>query len=198
METLYALPGCRVERVKRGSAADVVLVIHQEGTGARCPRCQTPSNTLHGRYIRRPADLPSAGRAVKLELGVRRLRCRNAQCPRRTVAERLPCLLPSQARRTRRLASAQCAVALTAGAEAGARLLKPLAMPISPDTLLRLIRCAPLPSSKPPRVLGLDDWALRKGRHLWLRPRQPRTALRRGGVARPLDADSDCMAASTS
>ena len=91
-------------------------MVHQEGTGARCPRCQTPSNTLHSRYIRRPADLPCAGRAVKLELRVRRFRCQNAQCPRRTFADRLPRLLPSRARRTRRLASAQCSVALTAGA----------------------------------------------------------------------------------
>ncbi|WP_255203998.1 transposase [Myxococcus sp. AM011] len=37
-------------------------------------------------------------------------------------------------------------------------------MPTSPDTLLRLIRRAPLPPPSPSRVLGLDDWALRKGR----------------------------------
>ncbi|WP_177233432.1 transposase family protein [Stigmatella erecta] len=58
--------------MKRGSAAHVVLVAHQEDTGARCPCCQTSSNTLHGRYIRRPDDLPAAGRAVRLELRVRR------------------------------------------------------------------------------------------------------------------------------
>jgi hypothetical protein len=53
---------------------------------------------------------------------------------------------------------------MTAGAEAGARLLKPLEMPASPDTLLRLMHRAPLPAEKKPRVLGVDDWALRKGR----------------------------------
>ncbi len=53
---------------------------------------------------------------------------------------------------------------MTAGAEAEARLLKPLAMPASPDTLLRLMHRAPLPAEKKPQVLGVDDWALRKGR----------------------------------
>ncbi|WP_342747749.1 transposase [Melittangium boletus] len=37
-------------------------------------------------------------------------------------------------------------------------------MPTSPDTLLRLMHRAPLPPSTAPRVLGVDDWAWRKGR----------------------------------
>ncbi|NTX41686.1 ISL3 family transposase [Myxococcus sp. CA033] len=164
METLYPLPGCRVDRVAHGSAAGVVLGVRMEGTGARCPSCQTPSTAVHGSYVRRPADLPATGRVVQLELRVRRFCCRNPECSRRTFSERPVRLVAAQARRTRRLATAQCAVAITAGAEAGARLLKPLAMPTSPDTLLRLIRRAPLPAPSPARVLGLDDWALRKGR----------------------------------
>jgi transposase len=164
METLYSLPGCRVDRVTHGSSADVVLAVRLEGTGARCPSCQTPSTSVHGSYVRRPADLPSAGRTVQLDLLVRRFCRRNPECSRRTFAERPVRLMPARARRTRRLATAQCAVAITAGAEAGARLLKPLSMPASPDTLLRLIRRAPLPPPSPARILGLDDWALRKGR----------------------------------
>ncbi|RKH68110.1 ISL3 family transposase [Corallococcus aberystwythensis] len=164
METLYSLPGCRVERVTHGCSAEVVLVGRIEGTGARCPACQMPSSSVHGSYVRRPADLPCAGHAVQLELRVRRFCCRNPECSRRTFAERPVRLLSSRARRTRRLAAAQCSVGVTTGAEAGARLLKPLAMPTSPDTLLRLIRRAPLPLPSPARVLGIDDWALRKGR----------------------------------
>jgi hypothetical protein len=37
-------------------------------------------------------------------------------------------------------------------------------MPVSRDTLLRVIRALPLPTVEPPRVVGMDDWALRKGR----------------------------------
>lgn len=110
-----------------GSAAGAVLGVSMDGTGALCPSCQTPSTAVHGSYVRRPADLPSAGRVVQLELRVRRFCCRNPECSRRTFAERPVRLLAAQARRTRRLATAQCAVAITTGAEAGARLLKPLA-----------------------------------------------------------------------
>lgn len=153
-----------MERVRRTGSAEVLLVVHPESTGARCPSCQTPSTSVHSSYVPHPADLPSAGRVVKLEVHVRHFFCRNEQCPRRTFAERLPRLLSCRARRTRRLATAQCAVVLTAGAEAGARLLNPLAMPTSPDTLLRLIRRTPLPAPREARVVGVDDWALRKGR----------------------------------
>nr|WP_254624215.1 transposase family protein [Myxococcus sp. CA033] len=103
-----------------------------EGTGARCPSCQTPSTAAHGSYVRRPADLPAAGRVVQLELRVRRFCCRNPECSRRTFAERPVRLLAAQARRTRRLATAQCAVAITAGAKAGAGCSSPWPCPPVP------------------------------------------------------------------
>jgi hypothetical protein len=55
------------------------------------------------------------------------------------------------------------AIAFSAGGEAGARLASRLAMPVSGDTLLRLIRTAPLPVAPTPRVIGIDDWAWRRG-----------------------------------
>ena len=164
MKELYSTPGCRVERVTRSSSAGAVLVVRPESKSARCPSCKVRSETPHSTYVRRPADLPSAGHAVQLHLRVRRFSCRNKTCTRRTFAEHLPRLLAPRARRTHRLATAQRAVGMTAGAEAGARLLTPLAMSTSPDTLLRLMHSAPLPPRTQPRVLGVDDWALRKGR----------------------------------
>ncbi|WP_254623696.1 transposase family protein [Myxococcus sp. CA033] len=103
-----------------------------EGTGARCPSCQTPSTAVHGSYVRRPADLPAAGRVVQLELRVRRFCCRNPECSRRTFSERPVRLLAAQARRTRRPATAQCAVAITAGEEAGAGCSSPWPCPPVP------------------------------------------------------------------
>nr|WP_237726769.1 transposase family protein [Corallococcus coralloides] len=131
-----------------------------EGTGARCPACQVPSHSVRGSYVRRPADLSSARHSVHLALRIRRFCCRNLECTRRTFTERPLRLLFSRARRTRRLATAQCTVGMTAGAECGARLLKPLAMPTSPNTLLRLMSRTPLPPRKDSRVLGIDNWAL--------------------------------------
>ena len=90
------------------------------------------SAAVHSTYRRHPADLPSFGREVRLTLRVRRFYCRDAACPRRTFAERLPGLIAPHARRTRRLGAAQGRVGVALGGEAGARLLSVLSMPASP------------------------------------------------------------------
>src|SRR4051794_13536120 len=142
-----------------------LLSITAQGTrpGGRCPECGYASRAVHSRYRRPPADLPALGRAVRLALRLRRFYCRNAACPRRTFAEHLPELISPHARRTGRLAEAQARVGAALGGEGSARLLQHLAMPASADTVLRLIRNLPLPEPEPPRVVGVDDWALRKG-----------------------------------
>jgi len=122
------------------------------------------SRAVHSRYRRRPADLPSLGRMVRVSLRVRRFYCRNAVCPRQTFAERVPQLVAPFARRTHRLAEAQGRTGAALGGEAGARLLSRLSMPASADTVLRLLKRLPLPHETEPRVIGVDDWAKRRGR----------------------------------
>ena len=163
MQQLYPVPGCVVERVGAEAEGGTVLRVRVAGDQACCPSCHTVSRAPHSTYLRRPSDLPSLGRCVRLELVVRRFYCAEPTCARRTFAERLPGLLDVRARRTRRLAAAQRAVAIEVGAEAGARLAAQLAMPVSADSLLRLIQRAPLPTRRSPKVLGVDDWALRRG-----------------------------------
>ena len=104
------------------------------------------------------------GRTVRIGLRVRRFYCRNAACTRLTFAEHLPGLVAPYARRTHRLAAAQGRVGAALGGEAATRLLPHLAMPASADTVLRLVRAALLPEQQSPCVVGVDDWAVRKGR----------------------------------
>ncbi len=161
---LCPLPGCEIEQVERIAPDHLVIVAHHRREGARCPDCDAFSTSVHSCYDRHPADLPSFGQAVRLRLRVRRFYCHGADCRRRTFAELLPALLQPRARRTRRLARAQSRIGLALGGEAGARLLPHLAMTTSPDTLLRLVRALPLPTRPVPRVIGIDDWAIKKGR----------------------------------
>jgi hypothetical protein len=79
-------------------------------------------------------------------------------------AERLPTVAARYARRTRRLTDAAELVGMIVGGEAGARLLRGLAMALSPATLLRVVRAASLPTNETPRGLGVDDFAFRRGK----------------------------------
>lgn len=130
---------------------------------AHCPDCQQLSARFNGHYHRHPADLPCGSYAIQLSLTVPRFLCDNEGCSRRTFSATFPTILRPYARRTDRLASQQQHVAFAVGGEAGCRLLNSLSMPTSADTLIRLVRAAPEPDVATPRVLGVDDWAKRKG-----------------------------------
>ncbi len=96
---------------------------------------------------------------------VRRFACTNPTCPRQTFAERLGSAAARSSRRTERLAGVQRQLGLALGGQAGARLAERLGMPVSADTLLRLVHRAVAPSPPSPRVLGVDDWAWRRGQN---------------------------------
>jgi transposase len=147
-----------------GAGASLTFVLQSTATTAACPLCGQSSARPHSHYVRRLADLPCHDWPVRLQVEVRRFFCANADCRRRIFAERLPAVAAVHARTTVRLDKAHCNIGLALGGEAGARLAARLAMPTSADTLLRRIRRAPLPRHPAVRVLGVDDWAWRKGR----------------------------------
>jgi transposase len=156
------LHGVKVETLTIADQS-ITLVAVTTRKRARCPLCQRRSNRIHSRYWRTIADQPWAGRPVAIRLRARRFFCLNQRCPRRIFAERLPDLVAAHGRRSRPLRAAIQRIGLALGARAGARLAGPLGMPISARSLLRLVHDAPLPARGVPRVIGLDDWAWRKG-----------------------------------
>ena len=75
---------------------------------AKCPTCSHPSIRIHGRYIRKVAERPCVTRPVALFVEVRRFKCSNKKCPRRTFVECLGSLAEPYQRRTRVLSLAVC------------------------------------------------------------------------------------------
>lgn len=142
----------------------IVIHVAPRSTGTSCPACSMPSRRHHGQYERTLADLPWQGRGVLLRLRLRRFLCLNAACPRRTFSESVEPVVRSHARRSERLRDLQRHLGLALGGAPAARLARRLAMPVSGDTLLRLVRAAPVPDRPEPRVVGIDEWAWRRGR----------------------------------
>jgi len=130
---------------------------------ACCPGCGNPSDAVHCQYQRTVHDVPCGGRSVVLRLGVRKFFCRTATCQRKVFAERLPELVQPWARVSNRLLEELKAIGLAAEASVSERLAPRLGMQVKAPTLLSYLRTIPAPSDAPVRVLGLDDFAMRRG-----------------------------------
>ena len=130
---------------------------------AACSLCGRWSRRVHSRRVRKLADLPLGGRAVQLLVRVRRFRCGNPGCRRRIFLERFPKLADAGARRTHAERAALTEVGFALGGSAGERLAGRLGLSGSRATILRLVHAAPAPTPPTPRVLGVDDWARKRG-----------------------------------
>ncbi|MFB7949083.1 ISL3 family transposase [Kitasatospora phosalacinea] len=127
-----------------------------------CPVCGRPTGRVHGFHGRVVADLPVDGRRVVVSVRVRRLVCPVLGCPRQTFREQVPGVVERYQRRTRRLADQLGTVVKELAGRAGARLSLALACAVSRSTALRLLMRQALPPLRVPRVLGVDDFALKR------------------------------------
>ncbi|MDF3294356.1 ISL3 family transposase [Streptomyces silvisoli] len=143
---------------------ELVVVRARTAAGqAACPACGTASARVHSRYVRRLADSSVGGRPALIELRVRRFRCSQQGCSQATFAEQVAGLTFRHGRRSAGLQTVLERVAVMLAGRAGSRLAHTLAAKVSRSTLLRLIRRLQAPETSTPRVLGVDDFALRKG-----------------------------------
>src|SRR6266545_7907376 len=142
---------------------NLVLIVEPTRLAVPCPRCGELSRRQHSRYERHPLDLPWRGKIVRMRIRSRRWFCDTATCAQKIFAERFDGALARYARRTHGTTELLTTFALQAGGEGGARLARKAGVPISPDTLLRILHSLiDAESQRGPRVLGVDDVALRR------------------------------------
>ncbi len=154
--------GIVVDEVTSDGASALITVRSIESTSI-CPGCGTRSGRVHSRYHRCLADLPIGGRPVRLMVRARRFYCRAVLCGRRVFAERFDDdMLAPWARRTARLDYIVHHLGLALGGRPAASFARRLMVPVSKDTLLRVIRRRGSPPFVPPTVIGIDDWAWRR------------------------------------
>ena len=154
----------RLERVVADEQTHTLcLEVTSTQAAPACPHCAAAATRVHSTYTRTLADLPWADMAVRVQLHVRKCVCPTTTCSRTIFCERLPLVARAWARRTARLAAQQHRIGVALGGAAGQRLADDLDHAASRDTLLRLVRRSAVPDSPTPRILGVDDWARRKG-----------------------------------
>jgi transposase len=158
------LAGVIVEEVT-AAAGLLLLAARARAATAACPACGTVSGQVHSRYARTLADAAIGGRQVKILLTARRFFCTSPACKARTFAEQVDGLTSRYARKTPLLAGVLGSIAVALAGRAGSRLASGLAVPASRQVMIRLVMATPDPAAASPRVLGVDDFATRRGQH---------------------------------
>jgi len=154
--------GLTVESVRRADET-IVVTARAEARIADCPLCGASSRRVHSRYIRQVSDLPCSGQKIHLRVVARRFVCSAPHCRRRIFAERFgDAVLAVRSRRTTRLECIVHHLGLALGGRPAASFARRLMLPVSNDTLLRVVRRrASLPEGQL-KVIGIDDWAWRR------------------------------------
>ncbi|MCL5967035.1 MAG: transposase family protein [Firmicutes bacterium] len=148
-----------------GDATPIIIRGQMTNSAARCPQCGTPSGPIHSAYWRTVQDLPWRTVPVPWLLRCRRFWCPNPACARTLFCERLPTAwVAARQRRTMAVWTHLTTWGWTASAADVARVATGQGLSVSPDTIIRALRRAPDPPMGDLRMVGVDEWALRKGR----------------------------------
>lgn len=154
--------GLSIDQIEVGGT-EILAVARSRSPASSCPLCGRLSRRVHSRYRRCLADLPAHGRRVRISLEVRRFRCGDG-CRRRIFAERFAEeVVRPFARRTSRLQNIVHHLGLALGGRPGQSLAHRLLLPVSKDTLLRAVRSRSPERCATPRIVGIDDWAWKRG-----------------------------------
>jgi transposase len=100
---------------------------------------------------------------VVLQLHVRKFYCDQPSCPRRIFAERLPQVTSPHGRFTCGLREFLAQLGREHGGAAGARSAHLQGLQVTERSILRLMHALPLPPIAAPQIIGLDEWAWKRG-----------------------------------
>ena len=168
-----------IEASRIGCAADILVMNVVEGDGSlvvngvssgsnQCPDCGELSSRRKGGYTRHLQDLPVQGVPVRIVVHVTRWRCGNHGCRRHSFAEQIEKIALPRARQTSRIRELAHCIGHAAWGRAAERLLRPLGIPHSDDTIMRLLkREAARRTVCRIRVAGIDDLELAVRKELW-------------------------------
>ena len=132
--------------------------------GSKCPLCRKTSFRIHSKYERMLADLPVSGHQTRFDLIARRYFCDNSKCRRKIFTERFQFEIKPYRRRLLRSNELLSRLALELGGNTGSRISRHVGIPVSPSTILRIIKQYEIqPTPITSGIIGIDDWAFKKG-----------------------------------
>lgn len=160
LPTELPLMACTISLVRES----LLIKASSSQSGCICPACGFKSDRRHSKYIRTLVDLPTSGYDVKVLILSGKYFCDNTQCSRKIFTERFKQEISPYYRRFNRCKELLGNFALELGGNKGAAISRLARLPVSPSTILRIIKRQHLPMPKVTSgVIGIDDWAFKKG-----------------------------------
>ena len=161
IKQLIDMPSLKLQKI---DYSDSIIRIYAsiKSRRSKCPHCGIYSKRVHDYYFRTITDLPVFQNRTVILLKTRKFRCGNDRCHRKVFSEQTPGIL-RYSRRTRRTARILETFAIELTGRLGSIMSKQLSISVSSSTITRIAYSQQLSDISQPRVLGVDDWAYRKG-----------------------------------
>ena len=155
------MPFLKLEKIEY---SDSVIRIYASVKSRRssCPLCGRYSKRVHDYYFRTITDLPVFQNRSIILLRTRKFLCVNKHCLRKVFSEQTPDTI-RYSRRTKRANRILETFAIELTGRLGSILAEQLHITVSSSTITRIAHGHQLVEINQPRVLGVDDWAYRKG-----------------------------------
>lgn len=141
----------------------ILLFARLRAKSARCPCCGKLSKRVHSIYKRHLKDLPSTEFRVHIVLYMRKFRCNNGKCKQRIFSEQNLSLTQKYSRRTSRATEFLKKLLVETSSRKGEYLTHIFSIKQSSSTCLRIVKSIQIPDDRNLTIIGIDDWAYRKG-----------------------------------
>ena len=161
IKRLIFLPGFRIDNIEYNNYS-INVFASIKSKRSQCPGCGSFSTSVHDSYTRKLADLSAFQNSTTILLRTRKFKCKDSSCDRKVFSEQTPHTM-RYSRRTARASSILDTLSIELTGKLGSLLSKQLLLPVSTSTVTRIAMKQKLPEVIQPIVLGVDDWAFRKG-----------------------------------
>jgi len=161
IKQLIDMPFLKIQKINYSD--DIIRIYASiKSCRSKCPLCGRYSKRVHDYYFRTITDLPVFQNRTEILLRTRKFRCGNPRCSQKVFSEQTPDII-RYSRRTKRATRILETFAIELTGRLGSILSEQLHITVSSSTITRIAYGQQLPNISQPRVLGVDDWAYRKG-----------------------------------
>ncbi len=161
IKQLFNMPRLNVNNIE-SRCTSIKIYASIKGKRSQCPSCKKYSNKVHDHYLRTISDLAVFESKTIIALKTRKFKCENSQCNRKVFSEQSP-YTTRYSRRTKRASKVLDTLSIELTGKLGSILSEQLLFKVSRSTIVRIAHNRELPEIIQPKVLGVDDWAYRKG-----------------------------------